>query len=172
MKFRMYRVLGLVVMALVLGGRLTAQTFNNGALVWDNNTNVSLYVVLESPNLTLPRQLWNVIGLVTNVPPSPNAQIVFPIGLTNRYPDAPWINCDYFTLMEWTNGLPVARPWTNWAVVEEVCTPTVDGAGRVTGYTTHGQWFAPTNDISSSLMSYPEMPGVTNNNPDFNIIHF
>ena len=165
-------MLGLVVSALLLGGRLAAQTFTNGALIWNNDTNVSLYVVLESPDLTLPRQLWNVIGVVTNAPPSPNAQIIFPIGLTNRYPDAPGMNCDYFTLMAWTNGLPAARPWTNWAVVEEVCTPAVDAAGRVTGYTTHGQWLVPTNDISSSLMPYPEMPGVTNNNPNFNIIHF
>lgn len=151
----------------------TAQTtFTNGALVWKNDTNVSLYVVLESPDITLPRRLWNVIGTVTNIPPSPNAQIVFPVSLTNRYPDVSGANADYFTLMEWTNSLPSVQPWTNWAVVEEVCTPTVDAAGRVTGYSTRGQWFVPTNDISTSLMPYSEMPGVTNNNPDFNLIHF
>lgn len=165
------KVLGLVVFALLLvGSRLPAQTVTNGELVWKNDTNVSLYVVLESPNLTLPRRLWNVAGLVTNVPPSPNPQITFPLNLTNRYPDA--ASADYFTLMEWTNGLPAAQPWTNWAVVEEVCTPTMDGAGRVTGYSTRGQWFHPTNDISSSLAPYPPMASVTNNNPNFNIIHF
>ena len=160
-----------VVFALLLAGiRLTAQTVTNGGLVWNNDTNVSLYVVLESPNLTLPRKLWNVIGLVTNTPPAVNPQIFFPISLTNRYPV---VACaDYFSLMEWTGGLPAPQAWTNWAVVEEVCTPTVDGAGRMIGYSTWGQWFYPTNDITSSLEPYPQEPGVTNNNPDFNIIHF
>ncbi|HUA68017.1 MAG TPA: hypothetical protein VMA13_05670 [Candidatus Saccharimonadales bacterium] len=146
-----------------------SQTVTNRELVWGNNTNVSLYVVLESPNFTLPKQLWNVIGLVTNSPPSTNSQFSFLVGVTNRYPDA--VDADYFTLLEWTDGLPAAQPWTNWAVVEEVCTPTVDGTGRVTSYSTYGQWFLPTNDISASLAPYPQMPGVTNNSPDFNIIH-
>ena len=172
MKFKTQVVPGLFALALWWNGRLPAQTFTNGALVWDNDTNVSLYVVLESPDLTVPRRLWNVIGLVTNTPPSANPHIVFPIGLTNRYPDAKGINAEYFTLMAWPNRVPPPQPWTNWAVVKEVCTPTVDAAGRVTGYTTRGQWFCPTNDISASLMPYSEMAGVTNNSPDFNLIHF
>ena len=172
MKLKTCKVVGLVASALLLSGRLTAQTVTNGELIWNNDTNVSLYVVLESPDLTLPRRLWNVIGLVTNLPPSPNRQIVFPLGLTNRYPDATGIRCDYFSLMEWPGGLPSPQPWTNWAVVEEVCTPTEDTAGRVTGYTTRGEWFCPTNDIAGSLMPYSEMPGVSNDNPDFNIVRF
>lgn len=172
LKLKTYEVVGLVALALLGSGRLTAQTVTNGELVWNNNTNISLYVVLESPDLALPRRLWNVIGLVTNTPPSPNPQIAFPLGITNRYPAAADVKCDYFSLMEWPGGLPSPRPWTNWAVVEEVCTPTVDVAGRVTGYTTRGAWFCPTNDIAGSLMPYTEMPGVTNDNPDFNIVEF
>lgn len=170
MKLKMYEVVGLVVLALLLNGRLTAQTVTNGELVWHNDTNVSLYVVLESPDLTVPRRLWNVIGLITNTPPAANSQIVFPLGLTNRYSGASGIHSDFFSLMEWRNGLPAPKPWTNWAVVEEVCTPTVDVAGRVTGYSTRGQWLYPTSNIASFLEPYPEMPGVTNDNPDFNIV--
>jgi hypothetical protein len=155
---------------MLAGIRLMAQTITNGGLVWHNDTNISLYVVLESPNLALPRRLWNVIGLVTNTPPSLNPQIFFPIGLTNRYPNE--VCADYFTLMEWPCGLAAPQAWTNWAVVEEVCTPTVDGTGSVMGYSTSGRWFYPTNDITSSLAPYPQEAGVTNNNPDFNIIHF
>lgn len=164
--------------AFLLARTCDAQTFNNGCLIWNNDTNVSLYVILESPNITWPREVWNVIGSVTNVPPSTNAQIEFPIGLTNMHPDYvtgdpmhPWLP-EFFCLLSWTNGIPHVWSETNWYALEMIRYNTLDAAGRIVGSYRQGYWFYPTNDIAPTLVPIAQLPGVTNNDPNFNILHF
>ncbi len=159
--------------AFLLARTCDAQTFTNGSLVWNSDTNISLYVILESPCLQQPRQLWNVIGEVTNVPPTTNAQISFPLGLTNRYPDyvGPQFP-EFFTLLEWPGSLPAPYYATNWYVLQYIMKTETDEAGRVVWAGSEGHWFYTTDDVTSIIIPIAQMPGVSNNNPNFNILHF
>ncbi|MDE2105163.1 MAG: hypothetical protein KGL39_48495 [Patescibacteria group bacterium] len=147
---------------------------NTARLTWANNTNVSLYVVVESPILSLPLTLWNGVGAVTNLPPSTNATLSFTIQTTNAYPDfQPPLYYDFYALLAWTNGVPRETLITNWYALQMVQHSDLDSQGRVVGWGREGHWFSITNtDAIPPLAPMGQMPGVTNNNPNFNILHF